>query len=343
MNPQTKEELRATLRAKRKSIPALVRGKKSLAILDRLRGHPAYSVAQNPALSFSAGSEVETLSLIQDRVSKKLPILLPRVLSPDRIEFHRIEDSLNHLVKSEMGILEPPSNPGTRIPLTDIDLLVLPGLGFDPVGNRLGQGRGYFDRLLSEVSPSVPRLALAFECQMVSEIPVEPHDERVDEVITERTSYSKHRHVMESQSVQDTHDLASRLSRILKPPLAVRLCGELGAGKTEWVRGFAHALGWEGRVRSPSFSLENVYGLPETTLYHLDGYRLVDPSHLDLDRFAEILQDPECLALIEWPERFGDSVPLFSPELHFKRLKNENRQITYVSYETRHRIAEESA
>jgi len=243
---------------------------------------------------------------------------------------------LEELKPSALGILEPADNPETEVLPQDIDLLVVPGLGFDPEGNRLGQGGGYFDRFLAGMRSSVPKLALAFDCQVLPSIPASPGDRRIDEVLTESTSYRKSSFKTVSRSVEETHRFASKLAARLEAPLVLRLSGELGAGKTEWVRGFALALGWGGRVRSPSFSLENVYGLSSGTLYHLDGYRLTHPSNLDLDRFEEILEDPEGLVFIEWPERFGESVPPFAPELHLERSPDGTRELTWISYETRH-------
>ena len=342
MNTLNKSELRAFLRDRRKSIPAPLRAKKSRAILDRLFSHPAYLASKTPALTCSAGTEVDTHPLLRERLSKNLPVLLPRVADSERIVFHRVELSLDRLVLSDRGILEPTPDPTTEVSPTEMDLLVVPGVGFDPEGHRLGQGGGYFDRFLSHLPASVPKLGLAFNCQVVPEIPCDPHDRPVDEILTEQTSYRKVTCQWITRSVEETHQLAQRVAELIKPPVAIRLTGELGAGKTEWVRGFARAMGWKGRVRSPSFSLENLYQLPSVMLYHLDGYRLVHPSNLDRDRFEEMLEDPEGVVLIEWPERFGERIPLFSPELHLERLKNEARRITWTSYETRHALPEKT-
>ncbi len=333
-----KSDLRAYLRSKRKAVPSALRSKKSLVILDRLRSHPAYRDARYPAFTVSVGSEVETISLLQERLSQNLPVLLPRVLDNGRLAFHRVEGSLQKLQLSDRNIPEPAPDPATQVPLDQIDLWVIPGVGFDPKGHRLGQGGGFFDRLFSQITSSAPRLALAYDCQMVPLVPVEPQDEPVDEILTERTSYRFQQIEVRSEGVEETHLFAKRISAALKPPCVVRLAGVLGAGKTEWVRGFANALGWEGRVRSPSFSLENVYQVQGATLYHLDGYRLVHPNQIDREWFEEILEDPSGIVLLEWPDRFGSSVPFFSPELLIERLEGESRRMVWTAHEVRHSL-----
>lgn len=67
----------------------------------------------------------------------------------------------------------------------ELDLVMVPGTAFDPRGGRMGQGKGYYDRLLARVRPDAPLVALAFECQMFPEIPVAPHDVFMDVVLTE--------------------------------------------------------------------------------------------------------------------------------------------------------------
>ena len=66
---------------------------------------------------------------------------------------------------------------------------MVPGTAFDANGGRMGQGKGYYDRLLSRARPEAPLVALAFECQMFPEIPVAPHDVFMDVVLTEQNVY----------------------------------------------------------------------------------------------------------------------------------------------------------
>lgn len=336
----SKDELRRRLRKARASLSPPVRARKSAEVVNRIRNHPAYQSARYPALYYPIGSEVDLLPLIEERMNAALHVLLPVVREGEGLEFHQVSAPLSDLRRSRHGVPEPTPDSTTHVPPAQIDLVLAPGVGFDPAGNRLGQGGGYYDRFLDSLPVGVPRLGVAFDCQVAESIPTDAWDRPVNEVLTERTRYSTRTVEFHSGSIEETHRMAALASRILSPPEVVRLTGSLGAGKTEWVRGLAHALGWTGRVRSPSFSLENVYELPEVTLYHLDGYRLTDPSGLDRDWFEEILEDPRGIVLIEWPDRFGESVPRFAPDLHIDRLENEKRRIVWTSQETRHALGD---
>jgi tRNA threonylcarbamoyladenosine biosynthesis protein TsaE len=95
--------------------------------------------------------------------------------------------------------------------------------------------------------------------------------------------------------------LGEILGRSLRAGDLVLLYGELGAGKTTLVRGMARAVGYRGRVRSPTFALAHVYRGKRLTLHHLDLYRLKDgdTGELGLD---ELLHDPRGAVVVEWPQ-----------------------------------------
>ncbi|MDT3708503.1 MAG: tRNA (adenosine(37)-N6)-threonylcarbamoyltransferase complex ATPase subunit type 1 TsaE [Thiobacillus sp.] len=93
-----------------------------------------------------------------------------------------------------------------------------------------------------------------------------------------------------------------QLARGLTPGLTFYLEGDLGAGKTTLVRGLLRGLGYTGRVKSPTYTLVETYGLPGFELYHFDLYRMHDPREW-LDAGFREVSDGRAVSLIEWPEK----------------------------------------
>jgi len=128
-----------------------------------------------------------------------------------------------------------------------------------------------------------------------------------------------------TRGAEETEALGAKLLGL--PPAAgtpcrvVELRGELGAGKTTFVRGALRALGARGAVKSPSYTLLETYELPGVSVVHLDLYRLVDPAELEQLGLADYHR-PDFLWLIEWPERGAGRLP--SPDARFEFSFAEN-------------------
>ena len=105
-----------------------------------------------------------------------------------------------------------------------------------------------------------------------------------------------------------TLELGARLATTLRPGVVIYLSGELGAGKTTIVRGCLRALGYRGRVKSPTFALVEVYKLSRLYLHHFDFYRFEDPHEWIDAGFREAF-DGNNVCLVEWPEKAGDQLP----------------------------------
>ncbi|MDG1474682.1 MAG: tRNA (adenosine(37)-N6)-threonylcarbamoyltransferase complex ATPase subunit type 1 TsaE, partial [Porticoccaceae bacterium] len=131
----------------------------------------------------------------------------------------------------------------------------------------------------------------------------------------------------ESEMVEFGH----RLSRHLTFGMIVTLNGDLGAGKTTLSRGLLQALGHEGPVKSPTYTLVEPYDLPFGRVNHFDLYRVNDPQELEYIGFSDYL-DSSALSLIEWPERGGEYLHTVDLALDIEHLK-EGRKVV-LSYQT---------
>lgn len=102
-------------------------------------------------------------------------------------------ESLEEMVVGKWNILEPPKdlwgNPEKEVEPEDLDIIMVPGVGFDQKGGRMGNGQGYYDRLLEKARPDCPLVALCYESQLFDEVLVAPHDVYMDKVITEDAVY----------------------------------------------------------------------------------------------------------------------------------------------------------
>jgi tRNA threonylcarbamoyladenosine biosynthesis protein TsaE len=109
-----------------------------------------------------------------------------------------------------------------------------------------------------------------------------------------------------------TLEFGARLAHSLQPGLVVYLSGDLGAGKTTLARGILRALGYTGRVKSPTFTLVEVYAFSTLYLYHFDFYRFDEPAELDDAGFREYF-NANAVCVVEWPEKAAGLPP---PDMH---------------------------
>ena len=145
----------------------------------------------------SLHSEVDTTPLVLRAWQDGKRVLAPKVSWNQRrmlpLEFRSLTEDL---ADSTMGIREPVS--GIPFPVGLIDLVIVPGLGFDEYGNRVGRGRGFYDRFLANAEFQGAACGLGFEEQVVPSIPAGPLDRQVDLVITDekvrrfRTTGTRH-------------------------------------------------------------------------------------------------------------------------------------------------------
>lgn len=157
--------------------------------------------------------------------------------------------------------------------------------------------------------------------------------------------------VLISRSSVETQKIAAKLTkealsfhRPSTTAIVIAIEGELGAGKTTFVKGFARALGIKEKISSPTFVILKVYKLTSLLAYnslvHVDAYRLKDHHDLILLGIKEILADPRNIVLIEWAERVRKILPRKYIKVHIDHTGRNTRSIEILS--TKHEILKNS-
>ncbi|MEK7076119.1 MAG: tRNA (adenosine(37)-N6)-threonylcarbamoyltransferase complex ATPase subunit type 1 TsaE [Patescibacteria group bacterium] len=134
-----------------------------------------------------------------------------------------------------------------------------------------------------------------------------------------------------SKSIKETQKIAADLARKIvktKKGAIIALEGELGAGKTVFVKGFAKALGIKSKVKSPTFVLMKKYVAHGANLYHLDCYRVGNYKDLKIPEFKDIIREPNSIVLIEWAERVREILPKKHITVHIDHISVNERKIT---------------
>ena len=173
----TKAELRKQIRLLKQQYTAEELKKMSQHAIQCMEAHPSFISAQTVLLYHALSDEVDTTYLIQQYADKKT-ILLPTVVG-NELELH-IFDAESETKTGVFGIIESEGQLFTDY--SQIDLAIIPGMAFDKEGNRLGRGKGYYDRLLPQLH--CPKIGLCFSFQYFDSIPYEKHDKSMDEIIT---------------------------------------------------------------------------------------------------------------------------------------------------------------
>ena len=182
-----KQTLRAEILARRSRLSEDELNNKSAQILAQLIHTPLLDNVRTVMVFMDFKDEVRTGPLIEHLWKVGITPVVPRVnRKEDRLDLYTIA-TFEDLVRSSYGILEPPKDRQPDISPQDLDLILSPGVVFDVLGNRIGYGAGYYDKLLPNVRTECVVCGLAFDLQIVANglIPVEPHDIPLDYLITE--------------------------------------------------------------------------------------------------------------------------------------------------------------
>lgn len=137
------------------------------------------------AAYWSVNNEFSTRSLIQRFQEHGTIIALPVINSQDELEFYTMNDPRD-LEVGKYNIPIPPAKPSTRIEPKHLDIMIVPGVAFDQSGRRLGMGKGYYDRYLKKIHPNTLTVGVAYDFQLIGEVPTETDDQNVQWLWTPR-------------------------------------------------------------------------------------------------------------------------------------------------------------
>lgn len=182
---QQKQQLRSSIAERMQKLSQKDRDAESRSICRRIKENLPEN-AQTICAYYPMPTEVNIIPLLQEFLDAGKTIALPR--SEGKAFLFRTVTSLTDLPPGPFRIPEPgPDAP--PLDLASIDLALIPGIAFDPAGNRLGRGNGGYDQWIAKVreaNPNVTLWGIGFDCQMVNIIPLEPHDATVHAIITPR-------------------------------------------------------------------------------------------------------------------------------------------------------------
>lgn len=194
LTPTARRQLRQTLRRRRRALSPLAQHQASLALCRRLRQLPEVQRARHVALYLPNDGEIDPCPLIpwltQRGVRIYLPVLKP--LSDNRLWFVHYHPG-TPMRRNRFGIPEPHTRHGAhrarRLATWALELILLPLVGFDEQGQRLGMGGGFYDRSLAFTQRPGPRprlIGLAHECQRVERLPAAPWDVPLDAIASDQ-------------------------------------------------------------------------------------------------------------------------------------------------------------
>ena len=181
-----KRAMREEILALREGHPTEERSGKSRKIMRRLLSLDEFSEAIAVMLYVSVKGEVETREIIRDCLSLGKKVAVPVTDKGSRsLNVAEIKD-LSELGTGSFGVPEPDQDFLRLLNPKEIDIVIVPGIAFDPMGNRIGYGFGYYDNFLKNVRPSCRKIALAYELQIVEKVPASGKDVRVQKIVTEK-------------------------------------------------------------------------------------------------------------------------------------------------------------
>lgn len=180
-----KQEVRKQIKSAIASMGDVERSRASQCICRQILGLDEFRRAKVVMAFMPIAGEPDIIAIIQAGLDAGKTMLVPRINLGrhvmDAVEIHKLADAD---ARGSFGIREPSA--GGAFAASRIDMIIVPGLGFDRSGLRLGRGGGFYDRYLSSAGMHAVKCAVAFECQVLAEVPHDQHDQTIDMLVTDK-------------------------------------------------------------------------------------------------------------------------------------------------------------
>ena len=192
-----KKVLRREMLARRRALSTAERTRASKMICARVQALTVLQEARTMMLYASTEEEINLYPLMEVLLTEGRRIVLPEITGGGVMEARELP-AMDALTDGTFGILSPDPMRGNIVAPEEIDVIIVPGAAFDENGGRLGLGGGYYDRFLPRAGNAV-RLVLAFDFQIVPDVPMGAQDARVDVILTERRMISCNGYYLEEE------------------------------------------------------------------------------------------------------------------------------------------------
>lgn len=184
---QRKEELRRRLNEKRGRLEPSRRERLSRRACSHVRSMEAFVGADCVLFYYPLEEELDLRFCFEEARERGIDMAFPLVNQrTDQLDLYRVNNPERQLREGAYQVMEPSPDTATRVEPATVDLALTPGLAFDRRGNRLGFGKGYYDRLLGRFDANTDTAGVGYYFQLIERVPVEEHDRSVQFVVTER-------------------------------------------------------------------------------------------------------------------------------------------------------------
>ncbi len=185
-----KQELRQKLLKQLLSLTNAEIKRRSKNVIDRLSALPIYREARKVMAYYPLKGEVDILEMVRKAIKTKRFFFPVTDKEAKELKIYEVKDLEADFVRGPWGVREPDIRKTTKCDSGDIDMVIVPGLSFDYQHNRLGRGAGFYDRFLQGLTPSIKKVGIAFDLQIVKSLPTHLSlDQKVDIVVSESETF----------------------------------------------------------------------------------------------------------------------------------------------------------